>query len=90
MLDHLPAGHQEASPIVSKAGSPRIPSGSWSSESGRSGSTKSNSSIAGAPSTVDEVAGLSGDACTAGTSGADEGSAKGLCQGVSDGGRGEE
>ena len=92
MLDHLPAGHQEASPIVSKAGSPRIPSGSWSSESGRSGNTKSSSSIAGAPSTEEEaVAGLSGDdACTAGTSGADEGSAKGLCQGVSDGGRGEE
>ena len=88
MKDHLPAGHQEARPRVSKAASPRSSSGSCSSERGRSGSTKSNSSIAGGPSGV--VARFSGDTCTGGTSGVGEGSAKGLCQGVSDGGKGEE
>ena len=88
MLDHLPAGHQEASPMVSKAASPRIPSGSWSIERGRSGNTKSSSSIAGTPSTV--VAGTSGGTCTGSTSGVGTGSPKGLWKGVSDGGRGEE
>ena len=56
--NHLPAGHHDASPIVSKAGSPRSASGSWSSETGRSGSTKSSSSIFGAPSITTVASGV--------------------------------
>ena len=84
MVDHLPAGHQEASPMVSKAASPRSSSGSCSRERGRSGSTKSSSSSAGAPSTVE--AGISGGTCTGITSGVGAVSTKG----VSDGDSGEE
>ena len=69
--NHLPAGHHDASPIVSKAGSPRSASGSWSSETGRSGSTKSSSSIFGVPSittvasgVVSTIMGASGVAAT--------------------------
>ena len=85
--NHLPAGHHDASPIVSKAGSPRSASGSWSSETGRSGSTKSSSSIFGVPSittvasgVVSTIMGASGVAVTspADVSGDAEGASDGV------------
>ena len=86
--NHLPAGHHDASPIVSKAGSPRSASGSWSSETGRSGNTKSSSSIFGVPpittvasGVVSTIMGASGVAVTSPGDGV-SGGAEGVSGGV--------